>query len=207
MVSAVIFREAFLKAYRDIRQSFGDTEWKKSWHLGRKERGNWNDIMLYGGAFGQPAVLTDTAHSFAPPLQHCGIDRLVLWDREPLHLDAVFVPGDQTQWFPMLVAIEHENDPSNFSQEVRKLLSVRAPLKVGITYGFRPNDPTETALRNDFTRKVVDDVRQQFRLMDVNEDCNTEYLFLLGSCVGECAIEWRSLTIGAGMNLEALAFE
>jgi hypothetical protein len=35
-------------------------------------------------------------------------------------------------WFPIVVAIEHENACAGFESEVMKLFSVRCPLKVGI---------------------------------------------------------------------------
>jgi len=54
---------------------------------------------------------------------------LYYYPGEPLRIDAVF-SAKKRQWFPMSVAIEHENQPSGLASEIRKLLSVRVPLKV-----------------------------------------------------------------------------
>jgi hypothetical protein len=52
-----------------------------------------------------------------------------------MNLDLVFYE-EGTGGCPLAVAIEHENDPRGFEDEMDKLFSVRSGLKVGITYAW-----------------------------------------------------------------------
>jgi hypothetical protein len=127
--------------------------------------------------------------------------------REPFRLDVILHRGtEEWDWYPMLVAIEHENDPRGFADEVRKLASVRSPLKVGITYASLPNDDEKTALRNRYHSNVLNDIRRECRKTAIAEDNATEYLFLLGEIAPNLVIEWRSLTFHPDADLESLRF-
>lgn len=66
---------------------------------------------------------------------------LIAYRGEPLHIDAIFTTTKQWDWFPINVAIEHENDPRGFHGEINKLISVRSSLKIGITYSIIDDKP------------------------------------------------------------------
>ena len=56
---------------------------------------------------------------------------------EPLRLDAVFTTSpDKWDWFPISIALEHENNPIGVHGEIKKLISIDCPLKVMITYSL-----------------------------------------------------------------------
>jgi hypothetical protein len=122
---------------------------------------------------------------------------------EPLRLDGVFTSADapRWEWFPCIVAVEHENNPSTFGNEVRKLLSVRCPLKVGITYAMSSDtrDPTRLCAG------IAAEITKPFGLVNqlLPEDGSTEYLFLVGveMPVGQRELAWHSLHFRAGDGL------
>jgi len=131
-VTAKQFLQTFLESYRECRQAFGDDQWERMC-----EGGRWNGFMM--GTTGQPeplgkSVLVQTADKLG----------LCYGRGEPLRLDAVFherpdpdVARTPDARFPMLVVIEHENERRGIWNEMQKLLSVRSPLKVLITYTRR----------------------------------------------------------------------
>jgi hypothetical protein len=75
---------------------------------------------------------------FWEPVEKCVLPRVAKalgleHQHEYLHLDLVFFPkGDP---WGNLIVVEHENQIDGFGEEIEKLMSVLAPLKVGITYG------------------------------------------------------------------------
>lgn len=195
------FGDAFTQAYEKARQRFTDQEWSETWCADtRYEHPNWNDFMLYGEPNQPDSVLTLTARLLS--LQHWAIDPTRPWGAEPFHLDAVFVPQGANHWFPVGVAIEHENETTGFRTELHRLLSVRAPLKVGITYAFGPNDGEEIALTNRHSQRVFNEIRSQFASINavIGEDGASEYLFLLGWYVKPFQVQWRSLTFCAAIG-------
>ena len=128
-VTAKQFLEKFLESYRECRKEFGDDQWERMW-----EGGQWNGFMMW--TTGQPeplreSVLVQTAEKLG----------LFYAEGEPLTFDAVLHGGRDPDFagpydvrFPMLVVIEHENERRGIWREMQKLLSVRSPLKVLITY-------------------------------------------------------------------------
>ncbi len=171
--TAKAFCERFLKSYSKLRAAFTDDErWREIWTY------QWNEVMLW-----QPTT------TFHPPQE---IQRSVLAQTadelglhyengEPLRLDAVF-SSDKKTWFPILVAVEHENNCRGFESEVTKLLSVRCSLKVGITYSY-----TSSAQRQQSLDDIQRIVKENFAKISnvVGEDQGTEYLFLVGTEVSE----------------------
>lgn len=96
------------------------------------------------------------------------------------------------RWYPIHVAIEHENVASDFGNtEVPKLFSVRCPLKVGITY-VQGQSPQKGLA------KIREHLRNRFDVIShvVGEDPRTEYLFVVGApLVVSCwdALDFRAL--------------
>ena len=109
----------------------------------------WSDLMIYNAkpSSDEDAVVRTVASQLG----------LKCYPREPLHLDAVFVKRDAEswEWFPVLVAIEHENAPAKFETEVQKLLSIRCPLKVGITYALRDTNRPFANLHSSIARVIL----------------------------------------------------
>jgi hypothetical protein len=113
--TAAKFRDRFVQSYDEVRQAFRTTtEWSlKGWP-------QWTGLMLAHPS----SVLAKAAQKLG----------LHYYDGEPLRLDAVF-SADDGAWFPVVAAIEHENVRKDFvKSEVAKLLTIRCPLKVGITH-------------------------------------------------------------------------
>jgi hypothetical protein len=102
---------------------------------------------------------------------------------EYLRLDLVLFPAAGKEWGNFVV-VEHENEANGFDNEIEKLMSVLAPLKVGITYGThqRESELLELIQRDFATRHP-----------SVLESPNTEYLFLLG-VEQPASMAWRYLT-------------
>jgi len=200
-LTAKTFCESFLRAHDKARAAFTKDRWKEIWNSHRREL--WNALMLW-----QPTP------TFRPPEE---IERSVLAETasdlgleygngEPLRLDAVFVSKQQETWSPMLVAIEHENDCREFELEVRKLLSVRCQLKVGITYIFKS---TAKRLRNpEYIRHIIGEEWAKISSV-IGEDQKTEYLFLVGIEVPERQVElsWYAITFRGCEGTQKRTFE
>jgi hypothetical protein len=92
------------------------------------------------------------------------------YQHEYLNLDLVFF--HEGQYWGNFVAVEHENAIRSFGEELEKLMSVLAPLKVGITY--REN------AKEGFDLEAL--IQEYFgtRHHSIREAPETEYLFLLG---------------------------
>jgi hypothetical protein len=180
------FRIAFLKAYDEALQRT-----KPVWHTIWKSPSEWTHFMLYDGQ----AVLKMTADHLG--LEYCP------WVSEPLRLDAALVPGGAKHWFPMHVAVEHENEPNGFEGEICKLLSVRAPLKVGITYALSDHKKHE-----EIPGKIRDMISNRYAEIaaTIGEDRAAQYLFLVGVESDSFQLHWLSLTFRAGDGLRHTAF-
>ncbi len=115
--------------------------------------------------------------------------------RQPMTLDAIFVkPTKNRDPFPMRVAIEHEQDWTGFDCEVRKLLQVRCPLKVGITYS---DESPQGKKYRDRVAKNIQDNFDEIRPV-IAEAPQTEYLFLIGAESDDKEIScWYSLDFRA----------
>ncbi len=193
-LTAKSFCDAFLASYSMVRARFAD---EKRWQEIFTTRA-WNTIMLWQptATYCPPqeielSVLAETARRLG-----------ICYDNgEPLRIDAVF--STEKCWFPMLVAIEHENDWRGFESEIRKLLSVRSALKVGITY------TGDTAKGQEFREKLAQTIEEDFaeESLIIGEDPKTEYLFLVGAESEKKEIScWYSLHFRADTGARNLRF-
>jgi hypothetical protein len=189
-VTAEMFRTAFLTSYSKVRGSFAsDKRWKEMW--GRP----WKGLML--ARLGETHLLPDEVKGsvLADAASRLGLrypsER---GNREPMTFDAIFSePAKNDDPFPIRVAIEHEQDWKGFGNEIRKLLSVRCLLKVGITYtGDSPQG-------NEYRKKIAKWIDGDFNDIEpvVKEDPRTEYLFLAGAESDNFEVSWYSLEFNA----------
>lgn len=189
MISAIDFRTAFLEAYEQSRRTHDDGQWEVIWN----DTAAWSLLMLYR---------KDNSHILQLTAKKLGFWCL---PHEPLHLDAVFCRANVEHWFPMQVAIEQENDPNTFWQEIQKLLSVRSPLKVGITYALRDGRSPGVV-----RARLEEIIRREFSVANtvIGEDPTTEYLFLLGIEIENKPRElsWVSLVFHAGEGPKQIVF-
>jgi hypothetical protein len=185
LTSAAEFFGAFLTSYKEARKRFNQ-EWPRIWATAP----SWSQFMIWD----QEAVIRRVAPKLGLKC-HSG---------EPLHLDAVFHANtDHWPWFPMQVAIEHENAPLTFQREVQKLLSVRCRLKVGITYAITSHVGGDRTRLEDLRARIARIISEQFAAMDalIGEDSKTEYLFLIGSEEEQDnELRWYQLAFGAGQG-------
>ena len=121
------------------------------------------------------------------PIEKCVLpqvaDKLGLkYQHEYLNFDLVLFPtGDP---WGNLIFVEHENQIGGFGEEIEKLMSVLAPLKVGITYGSADQGlQLQKTLQNYFRE----------RHPSINEAPETEYLFLLGTAWDRKLWGWKYL--------------
>ncbi len=179
-VSAKDFRAKFIAAYRTARENHSG-EWDVIW----TNTNRWSSLMIYNA---EDAVVRAVASQVG----------LKCYRGEPLNLDAVFVKHDAKdwEWFPILVAVEHENKRTTFGGEVEKLLSIRCPLKVGITYALCDTNRPFADQRSE----IASVIKNKFSTIKAKiiEDANTEYLFLMGTEVTPRALQWFSLEFRAG---------
>jgi len=174
-VTAKQFLEKFLESYRECRNAFGDDQWERMC-----EGGQWNGFMMW--TTGQPGPLRESVL-----VQTAGKLGLSYAEGEPLTFDAVFHGGRDPDFagpydvrFPMLVVIEHENDRRGIWREMQKLLSVRSPLKVLITYTeryFAREQRAQERLKE--IGDVVKDHWERARRVLGREEA-TEYLIIVG---------------------------
>jgi hypothetical protein len=95
-----------------------------------KSGDTWNHLMLW--------------HPYSPQtqplLELVAIDMgFQYWNvGEPFRVDAAFVRADRRRLgsvpFPTVAAVEHENNVNTIREEMAKLLHLRCPLKVAVTY-------------------------------------------------------------------------
>jgi hypothetical protein len=188
--SAKMFREAFLASYVKVRDSFARKErWNEMWH-------RWNDLMLSRPDESSRLPREISASVVADVAGKLGLCYPSEYrNRQPMTLDAALADqSDNQDRFPIKVAIEHENDWSGFDSEIKKLLSVRCPLKVGITYS--DDSPKGREYRQEIAGYIKDDF-DEISLI-VREDPATEYLFLIGAESDDNEIScWYSLDFRA----------
>jgi hypothetical protein len=199
MIVASEFKNAFVGSYREQRAKCSDQQWEEIWTK------HWNGFMLWQRTEMWRPPIPDGKSVLALTAEKL---RLGYNNGEPLKLDAVFCPASNHHpWFPIVVAIEHENDARGFETEITKLLSVRCPLKVGITYTGNTEYRVESMKSK--IRQMIED-----RLSEVSgvlaEDPGTEYLFLAGTDGWhgekyEC--HWFGLQFSSAEGLRSSKFE
>lgn len=181
--TAAKFRDAFLQSFHEICDRMTPAQWnRRAWPC-------WTKFMLAHPS----SVLTQTAEKL----------KLHYYDGEPLRLDAVFSTEEES-WFPILVALEHEAKPREFvKDEVKKLLSVRSNLKVGITYVW------DDAQAGSNRKRIEQGTREQFDKMGSSpaEAPRTEYLFLVGTESGNKILCWHSLQFRASEGPKNKVFQ
>jgi hypothetical protein len=193
MTLATDFCAAFIKAYDQMRLRLDDdAQWQANWNTK-----TWSDLMIYKRD--PPAVVRAVANH---------LDQFCCWEKspfEPLHLDAVFSAKSSDSWFPICIAIEHENEPGRFLDEIRKLLTIRCPLKVGITYALMDARRNQPKLLD----QVEDRIRTEFAAANavIQEAPGTEYLFLLGYEASIRTLQWHYLIFNAGNSPEGARFQ
>ena len=124
--------------------------------------------------------------------------------REQLHLDAIF--SYKEVWFPIVVAIESEIVSGTFEQEVKKLLSVRCPLKVGMT-GFDTSDGEEEKKLQAIEQMIKNKFKEISEI--IREDPDAEYLFLIDVELNSQKeiSRWYALDFRAGDGPQDRTFE
>jgi hypothetical protein len=183
MVTADHFLNVFLNTYAEKRAQHTDESWQALWLNTVK----WSNFMIYD----PESVVSIVARNSTPPLTRS--------PGEPFRLDAVFHKAGAQHWFPMLCAVEVENNPRDFDTEIQRLLSIRCPLKVGITYTLQSDASTPEG-RRQLREKILTDLHARFEQIDqvVLEDSNTDYLFLVGDETAECDLSWYALKFSSG---------
>lgn len=174
------FVEYFIDEIRVVEKEFDRDAWAQIW----KSNELWYRLMMFGPTPRNRSVLEVVS------------DRLGLVYRgngEPFRLDACMTshaePCVGSTPFPMTVAIEHENDIRTIREELARLIHLRCPLKVCITYSLSSH-----ADRNPRGR-----IKQAFtelaaKMASVSsEDQETEYLFLLGEEKAPFQMDWSVL--------------
>jgi hypothetical protein len=181
MVCAKDFLAGFTAEYDAARRGHTDAAWADAWC--DRPPGAWTRLMIKA----EDAVM----RSVAPRLG------LTCVPGEPLHYDAVFIKGGAERWerFPILVAIEHENSWGTFHGEIAKLLTIRCPLKVGVTYLPVGDGRTFDMVTGTITRHI----ENWFGLIKRHtaEDPAAEYLFVIGREVEPLKLEWYALAFRA----------
>ena len=185
-IAATDFQRAFLESYASFRATYVEI---RDWHLLWEDTALWSDRMLYS----ENSVIQNTAKALA----------LRVHPGEPLRIDAALSPQCSTSWFPIHVAIEHENAPLTVKNEIRALASIRAPLKVIITYALCDYRRPDQIVR-DLPGKIAAE------LLTINsllcESVSTQYLFLVGRERPEREIQWWSMAFTSGESLEGKEF-
>ncbi|HXM20049.1 MAG TPA: hypothetical protein VN948_02130 [Terriglobales bacterium] len=188
-LTAKVFRDAFVASYERVRNSFTKERWNEMWH-------RWNDLMLLRpdeGSLLPREIKASVLAGVAGELGLCYPSEYR--NRQPMTLDAAFSDhADNQDRFPIKVAIEHENDWTGFESEIKKLLSVRCPLKVGITYS--DDSPKGREYRQTIAGNIQEDF-EEIRLV-IGEAPAAEYLFLVGAESDDNEIScWYSLDFRA----------
>lgn len=179
------FLQAFNEAFKQSMSPFSAEQLDDVWN------NSWNKLMMWKGAR-PPAPLKESVWT-ATALKL----GLVYWEGEPLRLDGAFYsegdPQRQYPPYPIVVALEHEYDVRDFAREIIKLLSVRCPLKVGITY-------VEGQRFHDQLTRIEDTIGERFKEVSnvVGEDPQARYVFLAGAVVRRrFQLKWYALDFSA----------
>ncbi len=76
------------------------------------------------------------------------------------------------------IAVEHENDPKDWTDELIKLLHVRCPLKVIIAYAPKNERADHDRARLDYAEKLMKEVRAYKNFLESDE----AFLIIFGNC-------------------------
>jgi hypothetical protein len=144
----------------------------------------WSWFMLYKGdrppLLRSESVIERTAANL--DLEYCDVNQL--------QFDGLLcAKGCKSPFSPILAALEHENVHPGFDTEIWKLMSVRCPLKVGITYSI--NESGKRISLEQLRDRVIRHFEAVSQVID--EDPSTEYVFLLGCEEAPCSLIWKTL--------------
>jgi hypothetical protein len=193
-IKAQEFLNAFINVFQRSRTLYANIDdWQTTWET------RWNDFMMY-----EP-TLPQTESVMKGVAAELGVH---WWRGEPFRLDGALVDKEPKTIgcypFPLLVAFEHEHNCVSISEEITKLLQIRAPLKVAITYVFGWHNGSENQLpqqrdeawaKNEIVRvhRVLNTMLKNY----VMEDDRIEYLYLLGVESELRHLKWEALMFGA----------
>lgn len=198
------FLAGFIDSYRENCDLYKEhpAKWEAVWNDYHK----WDGFMLW--KTGQPDMIT--ASVLAKTADKLGLS---YYEGQPFNLDGAFY--NPKEWrplrrfpFPIVVGFEHETNHHGFDDEISKLLSVRCPLKVGITYTLlhgAENTPEERQLA---LRNVCTTIRENFARISqlVGEDPASEYLFLVGTEEVRYSLRWHAEHFTAAQIPNDLSF-
>ena len=88
------------------------------------------------------------------------------------------IVGLKPHLWDLVVAVEHENDATDWNDEVIKLAHVRCPLKVVIGYNACDNRDDGDYIKLAFVAECLQ------QLLCFNSDHKDEFLIILGNCKG-----------------------
>lgn len=185
-LSARVFLARYVEAFNECSPKVTedqDCAWK-----------NWTAFMT--GKQGKVSGFWDKDKAVLPQTA----EKLKLkWQLEYLHLDLVLFPSGDP--WGNLVVVEHENEIRGFQNEIEKLMSVLAPLKVGITY-----DGGNAEKHSELMEWIHRFFRTRHPL--ILEAPQTEYLFLLGAVNKGVRPwpTWKYLTFTCGDGPEGSTF-
>lgn len=157
MANAETFFKAFVSSYYNKKKQKSGI-WNDIW----SDTNKWSCFMIYND--------DSVVRGIASELD------LKCFPREPLHIDAVFTKTQEWSWFPISIAVEHENDPSGFHGEIEKLMSIDCPLKVGITYSILGDKKVEY-VRN----KIEKSFFESLEMVKTIGERSCEYVFIIGN--------------------------
>lgn len=172
------FVAKFVENYENKKQKNNDHEWKQIW----ENTNIWSSFMLYD----DNSVVRKIAESF----------NLVCYRGEPLHVDAVFTRTKEWDWFPITVALEHENNYKSLHGEIKKLISIRCDLKVVVTYSLieLENDNIEIGIHRLNNAKSIIEIKIKEAFAQIGNSLGTpeeSYLFIIGHETLPRNIEWH----------------
>lgn len=184
------FEQGFIGCYSRLRAGFPDPQWRGIWPDGHA----WNCLMLWNPSPPQTRPLLEMVAD-AMGLNYWNVG-------EPFRVDAVFVGKYVRRGsvpFPTLVAIEHEHTIRTIDEEIVKLLHIRCPLKVCITYGLHESGPIDKVIsRSRECIQTLTGTLEGELAAHVSEDLKTTYLYLLGIEARSFELEWHALRFLAG---------
>lgn len=182
------FRSAFLEEYEKARTIADSEGWAETWGDGTK----WACFMLWKTPEnGENPLLRRVAHRLG----------LEYWGQgEPFRVDAAMYESGRriigSIPFPIKIAIEHEFNVRTIAEEFSRLIHLRVPLKVIITYAT--TDTSGQGRRIGHARTQVEGAFRELAgrfASDFPESADSEYLVLIGEETSPKVLFWHTLNI------------
>ena len=86
-----------------------------------------------------------------------------------------------THLWKLIVAVEHENNHRDWTDELTKLLFINCPLKVLISYNHADKRDTDDKYSD---KKKLEYAAKVIKKLSPQEDPNNEFLIIIGNCYG-----------------------